>query len=249
MNDTNRRSYLHTIILFLALFLATCILLLFLCTKTFGIRNTVPYRSAISLEQFKSKKQKTVVLDAGHGGYDSGTKSESGILEKDLNLEITTKIAEFLVCYDVRVVMTRTDDTAPDLIEGHSRKRGEILSRAKIASDERADLFLSVHMNSFPQSSCRGTQVFYSAKNEQNQVIATTLQSAISTMLQPDNSRVAKETDLIFLLSNLDCPAALVECGFLSNRQDTQLLCDAQYQSKIAFCIAQAIISTLYPSV
>ena len=249
MNESKNKTYLYTVFLFLALFLATCILLLLLCTRTFNIHQGTPYRAAVSLARFEAIEQKTVVLDAGHGGYDSGTKSSDGILEKDLNLAITTKIAQFLSCYDVRVVLTRSDDTAPDLVEGQSKKRGEILSRVKIANDEKADLFLSIHMNSFPQASCHGSQAFYTTKNDLNQTFANALQNACSTMIQPDNARVAKETDLIFLLSNLDCPAALFECGFLSNEEDTKLLSDESYQSKLAFCIAQAIIQTLYPSI
>ena len=169
-------------------------------------------------------------------------------MEKDLNLAISQKIASYLACFDVQVILTRTDDTPPDGADGQSRKQREILSRVKIAKEANASLFLSVHMNSFPDSSCRGTQVFFSKNNIKNDVFAHVLQASVHTLLQPENSRIPKSGDAIFLLRNLEIPAALIECGFLSNSEETDLLCNESYQNKLAFAIASAIIAHLQES-
>ncbi len=236
------------ITLALLLFLIFSILFLYVCTNIFHSSNELPYRAAVVLSEFDYQVQKVVVLDAGHGAHDSGAQSADGILEKDLNLAIAQKIGVFLSFYNVDVIYTRYDDTLPNLIDNTSKKRGEILSRAKIAEDANADLFLSIHMNAFPSASCRGAQVFYSNQNSENEWFAKTLQSAICTLVQTDNRRSAKNTELLFLLTNLKMPAALLECGFLSNAEDTKLLCEVDYQNKLAFCIAQAIIDHLFSS-
>lgn len=249
MKKFTSRPYELSIALFLALFLALCLIFLFVCTGLFPMLfsgQAHPYQAAVSLNAFAgSKDYFTVVLDAGHGGYDSGARSAGGLLEKDLNLAVTQKVAAFLNLFDVHVVLTRSGDDPPDLIEGNSRKRTEILSRAKIAAETEADLFLSIHMNSFPQAKCSGSQVFFSAQNPENETFARTLQSALESLLQTDNTRTAKETDLILLLRHIECPGALLECGFLSNEEEAEMLNDERYQSKLAFCISSAIVSFL----
>lgn len=243
--SVNKNTFCRNIALCLLLFLLLCLLFLYLCTPLFSAGHKSEFMSAASLPTFQNKKRPVVVLDAGHGGYDSGTQSQSGILEKDLNLKITQKIADFLALFDVDVVLTRTDDTPPQTVQGTNRKRAEILSRAQIAKESEATILLSIHMNAFPQSSCQGAQVFYSERNTQNQVFAHTIQTALRTLLQPQNTREAKHNELIFLLTHVDCTAALLECGFLSNEEETRLFCDETYQNQFAFVTASAIISHL----
>ena len=235
----------------IALFLAFCFLFLYVCTDVFDLFFADPapgYRAAVSLAAFAPPDRKTVVLDAGHGGYDSGARSASGVLEKDLNLAITKKIAAYLSLYDVRVVLTRSGDEPPKNQDNTSRKRAEILSRVKIAEDAEPDLVLSIHMNSFPQEKCAGAQVFYSGCVGRSEVFAATLREALCTLVQPENTRSAKETDSILLLSRLNVPAALLECGFLSNEDEVRLLTDENYQSRLSFAAASAILTFLYPT-
>ncbi len=227
----------------LALFLAFCLLFLYVCTDLFHPASMHPTIPTDVLPAAPTRL--IVVLDAGHGGYDSGTRSSSGVLEKDLNLAITKKIAAQLTLFDIDVVLTRKDDTPPSLDERGTRKQNELLSRARTAAEHNASLFLSIHMNSFPQASCHGAQVFFTERNLQNEVFACTLQEAIQTLVQSDNQRVAKNTNQIFLLNHLECPSALLECGFLSNDAETRLLCDEEYQSKLAFSITCAIVQYL----
>lgn len=244
MKDIGSLRYMRTVILSLLLFLLLCIFFLFFCNGNLGTATAADKTDA--LPSVNTDPLPTVVLDAGHGGYDSGTHSKDGQAEKDLNLIITKKIAAFLSLSDVDVVLTRTGDDPPMLVSDPKRKRGEILSRAKIAQESGADCFLSVHMNSYPQASCKGSQVFYTAKNPNNPALALTLQSAITSLVQPDNQRLAKETTQIFLLLQLDCPAVLLECGFLSNPDEAALLAKEDYQNRLAFSIAAAIIDYLF---
>ncbi len=243
MEKTDQSRFIRNITLSLILFIALCLLFLFV-----GHSGSFKTESSVKPEPlpvFTENVFTTVVIDPGHGGYDSGTRSDSEILEKDLNLTISKKIAEYLSCFDINVVLTRNDDTAPSGVDGQSRKRSEILSRIKIADEENADLFLSVHMNYFPDASCRGTQVFFTENNLKNQVFAHTLQATVQKLVQPENARAPKSGDSIFLLQNLKIPSALIECGFLSNSEETALLCEESYQNKLAFAIASAIVTHL----
>lgn len=248
MKQNLREKTLAGFVAVLLLFLVFCLLFLFVCTTIFFPRATDFSAASTPMTSRQPPACPTVVLDAGHGGYDSGTQAADGTLEKDLNLIITQKIAAFLHFFDVNVVLTRSDDTPPNGPKEGGRKRTEILARAKICHEENAALFLSVHMNSFPQSSCRGAQVFYNPKNAQNAVFATLLQDEIKTRISPENTRVPKESDLIFLLTQIACPAALLECGFLSNDVDLNQLKDEAHQSKLAFTVAVAIVVYLFTS-
>lgn len=244
MQSNSEKYFVRNILLSTLLFLLLTFLFLFVGQNGLFSKAKTPDTEIPTLANPPAKT--VVVIDPGHGGYDSGTKSDNGILEKDLNLAISKKIAAHLSYFDIEVVMTRTDDTAPSGADGASRKQSEILSRAKIAKEEDAALLLSVHMNYFPQASCKGAQIFFSENNLQNQVFAHTLQESISALVQPENKRVAKSTDSIFLLNHLNMPAALLECGFLSNAEEASKLNDEEYQNQLAFAIASSIISYLY---
>ena len=191
---------------------------------------------------------KRVVLDAGHGGIDSGAQSATGVLEKDLNLQIATKTAQFLSLFRIEVIQTRDSDELPQAGDKPelSVKQSEMLARERIANAAKADLFLSVHMNSYPAAECRGAQVFFTEQNPQNEVFASFLQHSIASCLQHENSRTIKSTSQIYLLNRLSMPSALIECGFLSTPDELESLCDEDYQNKFAFVLASSIAAYLY---
>jgi N-acetylmuramoyl-L-alanine amidase len=97
-------------------------------------------------------------------------------------------------------------------------------------------------MNSFPEEKYSGLQVYYSKNDPMSRTLAEGIQSDAKLFLDPDNTRRAKEANSsIYLLDRLECPAVMVECGFLSNSEERALLCDGEYRRAIAMCIASSV--------
>ncbi|MBQ0010074.1 MAG: N-acetylmuramoyl-L-alanine amidase [Ruminococcus sp.] len=186
---------------------------------------------------------RTIVVDAGHGGMDGGAVSDDGVLEKDLNLAVAGKLVSLLRMGGVRVVMTRSDDRLLADPSSAHKKRDDLASRVRIAEEQENAVFVSIHMNKFPVEKYRGLQVWYSRGNKQSAELADAVQKKTAAVLQPQNTRETKAADSsIYVLDHLDIPAILVECGFLSNAEETRLLCDESYQNKLAAVLYAAII-------
>ena len=183
----------------------------------------------------------TVVIDAGHGGEDGGAVGFGGIVEKDINLSIALKLKEILEVWGYNVVMTREEDISiydESAVTIREKKVSDLHNRLKIAHSTPNAIFVSIHQNMFSQSNCDGAQVFYGVKNGESQRFARILQNNFKDLLQPDNKRQEKKSgDNIYLLWNLEIPAIMVECGFISNEAEAKLLTDEEYQSKAAFVI------------
>ncbi len=187
----------------------------------------------------------TVVIDAGHGGIDGGAEQD-GVFEKDLNLQISQKIRDNLLLYDVDCVMTRTEDVLLSDEDASGKKHSDLTNRVKMTKSCQNPVFVSIHMNKFPISKYSGLQVFFSGNNQKSEALAIKLQDNVVSFLQPYNNRqVKKAGSNIFVLDRLECPAVLVECGFLSNPDELQLLCSEEYQNKLAFLISASIIEYL----
>ena len=188
----------------------------------------------------------TVVIDAGHGGEDGGCEG-NGLVEKDLNLEITILLAELLKKEGVSVVLTRDTDILlydPNSDYEGKKKAQDVRRRLEIAQSCINPVLVSIHMNYFAQTQSSGLQVWYSKNDARSHVLANLIQSNVKNTLQPNNKRNIKEaTSSIFLLHNATFPAVLVECGFLSNRDDANLLRDAKYRQQLAQIIFQSIIA------
>ena len=182
---------------------------------------------------------KTVVLDAGHGGFDGGTTSVYGAVEKDINLAIALKTRDFLSAMGYRVVMTREGDYAL----AHSKKE-DMQKRLEIIRQNPDSVFISIHQNFFSQSKYLGAQMFY-GRGEESEKLSEILQQNFKANLNPNNERKIKASQGLYLFKNSPVPSVLVECGFLSNPDETRLLCDENYQKKIAFCIFSAILNSL----
>lgn len=191
-----------------------------------------------------------VVIDAGHGGEDGGCVSADGVLEKDINLEVAKKVAELLNSMGYNTVMTRSEDNMlydmyGDNYEGR-KKTYDLKNRLKFTRENEADILVSIHMNKFPQSQYHGLQVYYSDNHADSAELAQSIQSFCRLYLQPDNQReVKKAGSNIFLLDRAEMPAVLVECGFLSNAEETEKLCDNEYRKKLSFMLSMAIVSYL----
>lgn len=179
----------------------------------------------------------TIIVDAGHGGFDSGAVGPSGIKEDLLNLQVAKKLESLLHSRGARVIMTRTnnDALAPSKA-GDMRKRVEIIKKA------RPDMVISIHMNKFGQSKYYGAQTFYMTGSQEGEKLAEAIQAQLRSNLIEGNNRQTKSASNLLILKAGDAPTVIVECGFLSNPREEALLQESDYQDKIAWSIYRGII-------
>lgn len=187
-----------------------------------------------------------VLVNSPHGGFDGGATAADGTVEKDINLTISKKICELLRFNGYNVIMTRDSDTGTEDDETQAiakRKKSDLSNRLQLMKDNPDAVFVSVHLNKFTTSAANGAQVFYTKNYSQAYDLANSIQTSIKTFLQPENTRVVKQgTNSTYLLKNAAVPAVIVECGFLSNKQELERLKDDKYQSQMAFAIVSGII-------
>ena len=191
---------------------------------------------------------RTVILDAGHGGPDGGATGVNGVSEKDLNLSLVLTLAGLLSDAGVEVILTRADDSLPiteDQDRSGHRKRWDITNRIAFGKLYPDALFVSIHMNWFPVEKYRGLQVWY-AKTPGSAALAEAIRRRVVADLQPDNKRQCKAADSsIRLLDSAACTAVLVECAFLSNRDECEKICSPEYQRQLSFSIFCAIMEII----
>ncbi|MBQ0124878.1 MAG: N-acetylmuramoyl-L-alanine amidase [Clostridiales bacterium] len=188
----------------------------------------------------------TVVAPAGHGGRDGGAVADDGTLEKELNLALSEDLRDVLSLFGIDTVMTRDSDVMLADDASEHKKRDDLQNRVKIAEQTKNCVFVSIHMNKFPVQKYSGLQVYFSPNNEESKILAECIQSAVKNNFQKDNFRGTKAGgSSIYLLENLTCPAVLVECGFLSNPGELELLKSESYRQTLAFIIAAAVAEYL----
>lgn len=182
-----------------------------------------------------------IILDAGHGFPDGGaTNANSSIIESDLNLEIVLKLQNLLESSNCTIILTRSDKNGIyelDFENIKNKKLSDMKNRAFIANNSNAELFLSIHMNKLPQTQYSGYQTFYKNSDPSSREIAQNIQSSLNNFIKKDKIREIKSISGIYLTKNVDIPLVLVECGFLSNPEEAQLLSTESYQDKIAWSI------------
>ena len=192
-----------------------------------------------------SEKELIVVIDAGHGGEDSGAVANS-VLEKDINLEIALKLRDMLKASGIEVKMIRESDVSIyDKASGTIRERkvSDLKNRVKIVNNNKKNILVSIHQNKFEQSKYSGAQMFYSANNDKSQILAEKIRKSITGLIQPENKRELKKGGSdIYLLNKATVPAVIVECGFISNEEEAKNLSNEEYQNKIAFAIYCGIL-------
>lgn len=190
--------------------------------------------------------RRRIVLDPGHGGKDGGAVSLTGNHEKRLNLDISLSIRDVLHILGYEVILTRETDTELTHSDGGTRKMQDLKGRLDIAENNSEAVFVSIHMNKFSVSKYSGLQVYYSPNDVNSFTIASNVQDTVKSVLQPINERKIKKADSsIFLLYKIKSPAILIECGFLSNPYEAELLDTTEYRQKLSSTIATAIINSL----
>lgn len=179
-----------------------------------------------------------VVLDAGHGGWDPGKTGSSGADEQELNLAIVQQLQAYLEQGGATVYLTRSDGMALG-----SSKSEDMQQRRDITNIAQADILISIHQNAFSASSAKGAQVFYHTQSEEGERLAACIQESLRLRVDSQNTRVHKPNSDYYILRTTEIPAALVECGFLSNHTEETLLNDPEYQAKMAWGIYCGILN------
>lgn len=199
--------------------------------------NVVPVSSGVT-EIASSLQKKTIVIDAGHGGNDPGKVGINNAYEKDINLQIAKKVKRYLEANDMNVIMIREEDKGLYEEGASNKKVQDMKARVALIDSSDASLAISIHQNSFPQESVSGTQVFYYQKNEESKVMAEMLQATVTELLKPEKEREAKANKDYYLLKKAKTNVLIVECGFLSNKKEADLLIKDAYQERMAWAIA-----------
>ena len=198
--------------------------------------------------QIKNSERRCIVIDAGHGGFDPGKVGVNGQLEKDINLEIAGRLKLFLQAEGIEVVMTRQGENGLYDEDASNKKVQDMKRRLEIIEKADPALVVSIHQNSYHEEYVKGAQVFYYATSTNSRVLAEMLQEQLRR-LDPQNKREAKGNDSYFLLKKTAKPIVIVECGFLSNREEAEKLTTSLYQEKLAWNIHMGIMKYLNTAV
>ena len=198
----------------------------------------------MSINVYGMENSKIILIDPGHGGIDGGAVSSTNTLEKDLNLQISLKLQEVLINKGYKVFMTRSEDIC--LSNNGSikqRKREDLNKRCNMKKEVGCDVFISVHMNKFPASSAKGSQVWYPIYSEKSKKLAENMHKYFKSSLNQQNNRQPKgvKSDYVILRDGYSGASVIVECGFLSNREDEEKLKDSIYQYEFCNAIASSV--------
>lgn len=191
------------------------------------------------------KAQYCICIDSGHGGNDPGKIGVAGTKEKEVNLAIALKLKKSLEKQNIRVVMTRTDDRNLADANGTNEKTSDMKNRVAKMDSEQPDAVISIHQNSYTDSTAKGAQVFYYSESKNGKKLAEVLQKSLIENADPENHRMAKANTSYYILKNTSAPTVIVECGFLSNPEEERLLNTAQYQEKLVDALQKGICEYL----
>lgn len=181
-----------------------------------------------------------VFLDPGHGGRDPGKVGVNGVLEKDINLEISKELADCLEQDGVAVAMTRDTDEGLYPEDAQNKKRADMEKRVEMINQASPRLVVSIHQNSYQQEEVRGLQIFYYSGSEESEKTALTLEQFLQEK-GVENVRSSKANDTYYMLKKTEVPTIIIECGFLSNYQDAENLTDENWQKELAEILSAGI--------
>ncbi len=216
----------------------TCLLVLSILIV---VKESAEYVSVLK-ENGTKETRHTIVIDPGHGGNDPGKVAINSALEKDVNLAIALKLKKYLEQEDMEVVMTRQEDKGLYEETDSNKKVHDMKNRLAIMEGAKPALVVSVHQNSYPEESVSGVQVFYYRDSAEGKRAALLMQEQMIATLQPEKEREAKENSTYYILKKTTVPTIIVECGFLSNREEADRLTSEDYQERVAWAIHLGIM-------
>lgn len=181
----------------------------------------------------------------GHGTPDEGAQSSNGTTEAEINLKIAFKVQNLLEQSGATVILTRSDESAIydlDKKTLREKKISDIHNRVKIGNESSADIFVSIHLNKIPQEQYSGWQCFFKKDDKNSIKLAKSLQSSLNEAIQKENNRVAMKLENVYIIKKVEIPISIVECGFLSNKEEEAQLLTDEYQNKLAWGIYLGIM-------
>ncbi len=204
-----------------------------------GIISKMLYKKTFGIG---TSEEMTVLIDAGHGYPDGGAVGITGLVEADVNLNLSKKVAEIFEGKGIKTIMTREKEGGVRA-EGAEvwRKIDDMKIRQKMVRESDADLFLSLHMNHFTSKNVHGLRLFYAQNHKEIKPLAEDIQKSMSEITGAKVTAVRSADKGLFLLKSPSMPAILIECGFLSNPDEEKKLSDDEYLSKIAWAIAETV--------
>lgn len=203
-----------------------------------------PFRVVIDIYNGKRKTSmpgliggKTILLDAGHGGSDTGAIGPTGVREKDVTLRVTKRVEEILQQAGNKVIMTRTGDR--DVYGPNASDRDELDARVAVGRRKPADVFVSIHANAFVKPSAHGTATYYYEKTDADRYLAAALQKGMVDCGSRYDRGIHEAN--FYVVKRSSMPAALVELAFLTNPEEEALLASSDFQEKLAQGISRGI--------
>ena len=205
-----------------------------------------PKNQAVPAADYQSGACRPVlIIDPGHGGMDGGASAPDGVKESEINLSIALRLRDLSALMGLPVRMTRESeelDYPPEITSIAERKRWDTRRRCEEINAINDGFLISIHQNYYPSSAPHGAQVLYSPGVD-SRLWAQRAQSELSASLCPNHRRLAVPAEEnIYIMNHIQCPAILVECGFLSNPGEAQALQDAGYQLRLAAILANCAL-------
>ncbi len=198
------------------------------------------FYSSLVVHSTNFSNGKTIVLDAGHGGRDGGSIGKNGTIEKEINLKYALLLKNKLELIGYKIILTRNNDDGLYSAFSTNKKQSDMQARFKIIQRANPNLVISIHMNSFPNSSVRGATTYYRKDDDASELCANLIQQSLHTYCNAKNTN-AKVGDY-FMLNCSYYTSVLIECGFLSNPEEEILLNSPTYQEQLISSISKGIM-------
>lgn len=193
----------------------------------------------------KKQREHVIVIDPGHGGNDPGKIGVDGTQEKDLNLVIAKKLQTLFEQQDMQVILTRDSDAGLYDADASNKKVQDMKRRVSLINETNPACVISIHQNSYHEEAIHGAQVFYYSTSTESEKLAESVQEHLIRGVDKENHRVAKGNDSYYLLKKTENPIVIVECGFLSNWEESANLKDDTYQERLVRAVYLGTMSYL----
>ena len=217
-------------------------IMIFILLISFGTLSINISRDGIKTIETSSVpvSSKVIIVDAGHGLPDGGAVSNNGVTESEINLKIALKLQNLLEQSGNKVVLTRSTENGIYDANSNSireKKISDARKRVEIGNNSGADIFVSIHLNKIDKSKYYGWQTFYKTGSEKSKLLAEKIQENLNNTIQRENHREPAKLNNVYIMKHIQIPICIIECGFLSNPEEEQLLQTEEYQEKLAWGI------------
>ena len=213
------------------------LLIFFACALVFCTMFGVFFAVKSSTPMWKA----VIVIDAGHGGIDNGSVGYSGSYESELNLKYAFCLKKYCQDFGYKVVLTRTNENGLYSPFAQNKKKDDMQKRKEIIENASPDIVVSIHMNSYPEEYCRGAQVFYNKQSESGKMLADCIQKQFVSNLV--KARKSADVGDYYICNATNYTSVICECGFISNKQEEDLLKSDDYCNQVCYSILLGIMS------